>query len=87
MACSAQFGVTVRLQAMFSAMLGGQCLSLSRFDFFLSCKGLQDLEIIERSADVGPSIEWIHYGRIFFGALTEISKFSMVNLQFCPTTL
>ena len=38
-----------------SAMLAGLSLSLSEFDFLLGCKGLQDLEIIDQSAD--PSIQ------------------------------
>ena len=40
---------------MSGAILAGQSLSLLEFDFLLGCKGLQDLEIIDQSAD--PSIQ------------------------------
>ena len=34
--------------------------SLSTFDFFLNCKELQDLEILDRSADVKLSIPLVY---------------------------
>ena len=43
------------LSDVYSAMLAGQSLSLLEFDCLLGCKGHQDLEIINQSAD--PSIQ------------------------------
>ena len=51
---------------MFSALLDGQYSSLSTFHFFLNCKEQQDLEIVDRSADVNSSNPLVYQMKVAF---------------------